>query len=111
VTTVTALSASNGWRTFVIKYSFAEALEVLLTGELRRWEKLSVVWRQGWRSMHEPGNAEIKAEFLVQDVGPAVVQRTWPTGADFTRSSVFVQFAGEERADLERLGWSRALAD
>ena len=93
------------------KSSFAEALEVLLTGELRRWEKLSAVWRQGWRSMHEPENAEISAEFLVQDAGPAVVQRTWPAGADFTRSSVFAQFAGEKRAGLERLGWSRALAD
>jgi ABC-type hemin transport system ATPase subunit len=93
------------------KSSFAEALEVLLTGELRRWEKLSAVWRQGWRSMHEPENAEISAEFLVQDAGPAVVQRTWPASADFTRSSVFAQFAGEKRADLERLGWSRALAD
>ena len=28
----------------------AEALEVLLTGNLRRWEKLSAVWRQGSRS-------------------------------------------------------------
>src|ERR1700734_1901269 len=93
------------------KSSFAEALEVLLTGERRRWEKLSAVWRQGWRSMHEPENAEISAEFLVQDAGPAVVQRTWPAGADFPRSSVFAQFAGEKRADLERLGWSRALAD
>jgi energy-coupling factor transporter ATP-binding protein EcfA2 len=86
------------------KSSFAEALEVLLTGELRRWEKLSAVWRQGWRSMHKPEHAEITAEFLVQDAGPAVVQRTWPDGADFARSSVFAQVAGEKRAGLERLG-------
>jgi hypothetical protein len=93
------------------KFSFAEALEVLLTGELRRWEKLSAVWRQGWRNMRQPDHAEITAEFLVQDVGPAVVQRTWPDGADFTGSSVFAQVAGEKRAGLERLGWSVALAD
>src|ERR1700728_3998186 len=79
------------------KSSFAEALEVLLTGELRRWEKLSAVWRQGWRSMHHPQQAEITAKFLVQDAGPAVVQRTWPDGADFAGSSVFAQGAGEER--------------
>jgi AAA domain len=93
------------------KSSFAEALEVLLTGELRRWEKLSAVWRQGWRNMHQPDHAEITAEFLVQDAGPAVVQRTWPDGADFAGSSVFAQVAGEKRAGLERLGWSVALAD
>ena len=93
------------------KSSFAEALEVLLTGQLRRWEKLSAVWRQGWRSMHHPRQARITAEFLVEGAGPAVVQRTWPDGADFANSSVYVQFRGEKRAGLEQLGWSAALAD
>ena len=93
------------------KSSFAEALEVLLTGELRRWAKLPAVWQQGWRSMHHPEQAEITAEFLVEGAGLAVVQRTWPAGADFTGSSASVQFTGEKRAGLERLEWSRALAD
>jgi ABC-type Mn2+/Zn2+ transport system ATPase subunit len=93
------------------KSSFAEALEVLLTGQLRRWEKLSAVWRQGWRSMHHPQQAELTAELLVEDLGPAVVQRTWPDGADFGASSVHVQVAGEKRAGLERLRWSAALVD
>jgi energy-coupling factor transporter ATP-binding protein EcfA2 len=93
------------------KSSFAEALEVLLTGELRRWAKLPVVWRRGWRSMHHPEQAEITAEFLVQDAGPAVVQRTWRDSADFARSSVSVQVAGEKKAGLERLGWSAALVN
>jgi ABC-type hemin transport system ATPase subunit len=92
------------------KSSFAEALEVLLTGQLRRWEKLSAVWRQGWRSMHYP-QAEITAGFLVQGAGPAVVQRSWPDGADFAASSVFAQVTGEKRAGLDRLGWSTALVD
>jgi energy-coupling factor transporter ATP-binding protein EcfA2 len=85
------------------KSSFAEALEVLLTGQLRRWEKLSAVWRQGYRSMHQPSYAEITAEFLVHDAGPAVVQRTWPDGADFAGSSVFVQVAA--RNGLAWRGW------
>src|SRR5260221_14245506 len=93
------------------KSSFAEALEVLLTGDLRRWEKLSAVWRQGWRSMHHPERAEITAEVLVEGAGRAVVQRAWPAGADFAGSSVSVQFAGEKRAGLNRLGWSEALAE
>ena len=93
------------------KSSFAEALEVLLTGDLRRWEKLSAVWHQGWRSMHHPDQAEIAAEFLVEGAGRAVAKRTWPAGAGFTESSVSVQVAGEKRAGLERLEWSKALAD
>ena len=55
---------------------------MLLTGELGRWEKLSAVWRQSWRSMHQPDHAEITAEFLVQDAsqpwcsGPGQMART-----------------------------------
>src|SRR5580704_8265123 len=33
-------------------------------------EKLSVVWRQGWRSMHHAQKAQITAEFLVEGSGP-----------------------------------------
>ena len=33
------------------KSSFAERLEVLVSGELRRWEKLSAVWRH-WLAEH-----------------------------------------------------------
>ena len=93
------------------KSSFAEALEVLLTGNLRRWDKLPAVWRQGWRSVHHPEAARITAEFLVEEAGPALVQRTWPTGVDFAGSSVSVQVTGEKQVGIESLGWSVALAD
>jgi hypothetical protein len=93
------------------KSSFAEALEVLLTGQLRRWEKLPAVWRHVWRSMHHPQQAQITAEFLVEGAGVAVAQRIWPDGADVATSSVYAQFRGEKRAGLEQLAWSAALAD
>jgi recombinational DNA repair ATPase RecF len=93
------------------KSSFAEALEVLLTGKLRRWEKLSAVWRQGWRSMHQPEHADITAEFLVEGGGPATVRRTWPPKAGFEDSAVSAQVQGEKRGGLDRLEWSQALTD
>jgi len=93
------------------KSSFAEALEVLLTGNLSRWEKLPAVWRQGWRSMHCPDQARITAEFVIEGVGPAKAQRIWSAGADFAGSSVTVQVAGEKQAGIERLGWTAALTD
>jgi recombinational DNA repair ATPase RecF len=93
------------------KSSFAEALEVLLTGNLRRWEKLPAVWGQGWRNIHRPETARITAELLIEGAAAAKVERTWPAGADFAGSSVTVQVAGEKQADLERLGWTSALAD
>src|SRR6266436_5237502 len=52
------------------KSSFAEALEVLLTGNLRRWEKLPAVWRQGWRSMHRPDQTRTTGEFVIEGIGP-----------------------------------------
>src|SRR5580692_4483909 len=41
------------------KSSFAEALEVLLTGDLKRWEKLSAIWHEGWRNLRTAEPAEI----------------------------------------------------
>jgi recombinational DNA repair ATPase RecF len=93
------------------KSSFAEALEVLLTGSLRRWDKLPVVWRQGWHCMHYPDQAQITAEFIVEGAGSATVQRTWLAGADFAGSSAWVQVSGEKRAGIERLGWTTVLTD
>ena len=35
------------------KSSFAEGLEVLLTGGLRRWDDRSAVWKESWRNLHD----------------------------------------------------------
>ena len=37
------------------KSSFAEALEVLITGQVRRLKGRTGVWRTGWRSLAQPG--------------------------------------------------------
>ena len=34
------------------KSSFAEALELLLTGENKRWADRSKAWSEGWRNLH-----------------------------------------------------------
>ena len=47
------------------KSSFAEALEVLLTGTTLRWEERTRVWREGWRNLHHPGPTEIAADFRI----------------------------------------------
>jgi recombinational DNA repair ATPase RecF len=87
------------------KSSFAEGLEVLLTGDLKRWEDLSAVWREGWRNLHATGPAEISAEFLLEDAGPTIVRRTWANGAPFSKSAAAVQVTGEKQTGLDRLGW------
>src|SRR5258708_11824296 len=91
------------------KSSFADGLEVLLTGGLRRWQELSAVWQDGWRNLHAHDLVRISAELLVEDAGPATAERTW-NGAAFADSRTTVQFAGKKRADLDQLGWRDALA-
>ena len=87
------------------KSSFAEGLEVMLTGDLKRWEDLSAVWREGWRNLHAPDPAEITAEFLLEDAGPAIVRRTWASRASFGDSMATVQVAGQKQTGVDRLGW------
>lgn len=87
------------------KSSFAEGLEILLTGDLKRWEKLSAVWHEGWRNLQAPGEAKISAELLLEGGGLAVARRAWAAGAAFAGSSADVQVTGQKRTDIDRLGW------
>jgi len=48
------------------KSSFAEGLEILLTGSNWRWAHRSKVWREGWRNLHERTKTEAAAEYRAQ---------------------------------------------
>lgn len=91
------------------KSSFAEALEVLLTGGLRRWDDRSAVWREGWRNLHDADAPSIRAELVLEGAGRATAERHWPAAAAFPASEATVQVAGEPGSGLERLGWAAAL--
>jgi hypothetical protein len=41
------------------KSSFAEGLEVLLTGGNKRWDGRSAVWKDGWRCLHHPRSMRV----------------------------------------------------
>src|SRR6266581_1071066 len=91
------------------KSSFAEALEVLLTGDSMRWKERASVWRDGWRNLHHPA-AAISATFLVEgERQPCVVSRRWEPEAPFENAQVAVELAGRPRSDLDSLGWTAAL--
>ena len=93
------------------KSSFAEGLEVLLTGNLMRWKTAPMVVKEGWRSKHAPGDCDVTAEFYVEGKGKTTVTRSWPTaaGTDITKSNAWVQVHGEKQAPLQALGWDTAL--
>lgn len=88
------------------KSSFAEALEVLLTGTVIRWAlPAPAVVRDGWRSKHAVGDTDITAEFFIEDSGKATVYRSWAGNADLGGSTAWLQRAGVKRAPLSALGW------
>ncbi|HAW10041.1 MAG TPA: hypothetical protein DCX12_03010, partial [Chloroflexi bacterium] len=88
------------------KSSFAEALEMLLTGSNRRWTERAKVWQDGWRNLHH-GPPRITGRFR-PDGGRTVmtIERRWAHEADVAVSTLTVD--GKLR-DLEENGWSRAL--
>ena len=102
---LTGIVGRNGSR----QSSFADRLEVLLTGNLRRWQELSAAWRDRWRNLHAPDPVRLSAELLLEDAGPAAAERRWERHAGFAESHATVQVAGEKQTGLDRLGWQDAL--
>lgn len=92
------------------KSSFAEALEVLLTGSIRRLEDRTAVWRSAWRCLHG-GDAEVSADiYLEGSKGPTKVARRWAAeDKGFADAATKVRAPGQPDAGLERLGWADAL--
>ena len=93
------------------KSSFADALEVALTGDSYRWKDKTKVWRDGWRNLHHPYGARVRAVFTVDGVaGDTVLERTWDDGeTDVAASTVWIQPHGRPRTDLEAFGWAEAV--
>ena len=91
------------------KSSFAEALELLLTGENRRWENRSAVWKAGWRNLHWTGPVAISATLAVEGGRqPLTVRREWPPGSDLSAGA---DSAGGVQGDeaSAALGWDEAI--
>ena len=65
------------------KSSIAEALELLVTDTLKRWDvKTRKDWREGWRNLHHQGHAAIEAHLVVSGKSDQIaLQRTWASDA------------------------------
>lgn len=91
------------------KSSFAEGLEVLLTGDLRRWQERSAIWRESWRNLHSSDTTSVEAQLVLEDGGPTTLSRTWKPGASFEDGEATMQIKGRKREDLTALGWDSDL--
>ena len=90
------------------KSSFAEGLEVLFTGDSKRWSDRSKIWKEGWRNLHQAHPADT-AELLLEGQGPAKVVGTWDEGATLEAQKAFVQPKGKPKTSLQGLAWKDAL--
>lgn len=91
------------------KSSFAEALELLLTGDNSRWSTRSAIWKEGWRNLHQ-SDARIDAEFVVEGAkGATVVSREWKPDAKLEEADTVVSAPGSKTSDLETMGWAGAV--
>ena len=92
------------------KSSFAEALEVLLTGNALRWEDRSGPWKEGWRNLHAGTTPSVSARFLVEGkAGPTTVAKSWSAEAVLEEGLGTAQHHGEKRTDLAGIGWDGPL--
>ncbi|MEU9828519.1 AAA family ATPase [Micromonospora chersina] len=92
------------------KSSFAEAVELALTGDSARWADRNSVWRTGWRNLHAGDPCRIAVELRVDGVAtPTRVIRSWPKEAELGDAEVTVTSARGTHQDLAELGLARPL--
>ncbi|MGH3298146.1 MAG: AAA family ATPase [Trebonia sp.] len=91
------------------KSSFAEAAEIALTGDNKRWSDRTAVWKEGWRNLHSSGPAAIEVKLTADGQSmPTVVAREWAVGAALDGAQAHVSVAGNRRP-LAAKGWARPL--
>ncbi|MEV0842004.1 AAA family ATPase [Actinocatenispora sera] len=88
------------------KSSFAEAAELVLTGENMRWSLRSKDWQDGWHNLHVDATRRISVSFVAADEGAGLTQRTWPAGAKYHGFSTEHEYRRGKVADL---GWRDAM--
>ncbi len=88
------------------KSSFAEGLELLMTGALKRWEKRPKAWTETWQCLHHTGPTRLTAELVLEGSSESVgLSQEWPHGAGYGDSSGRAAPA----AVLASHGWDRDL--
>jgi DNA repair exonuclease SbcCD ATPase subunit len=89
------------------KSSFAEAAELAMTGDNKRWSgDRSAVWREGWRNLHASGETRICAELATQgQSGVIKVVREWPDGSRLDNATAYVQAHGQPRRQITEAEW------
>lgn len=87
------------------KSSFAEGLELLMTGALKRWEKRPKAWSETWQCLHFTGPTKIAAQLQLEGGDTVALDQEWPHGAPYGDASGRARPA----TTLADHGWDRDL--
>jgi energy-coupling factor transporter ATP-binding protein EcfA2 len=88
------------------KSSLAEAAELALTDDNKRWSGRSQIWRDGWRNLHAAGESRIGLELTADgQAGVVRVTREWPEHAGLDSTESVVQPPGAARLPLAAMNW------
>jgi energy-coupling factor transporter ATP-binding protein EcfA2 len=92
------------------KSSIAEAAELALTDDNKRWSGRTQVWRDGWRNLHTTGESRIGLELTADgQAGMIRVTREWREHASLDSAESLVQSPGAPRRPLSTMNWSAPL--
>ncbi|MFF3566170.1 AAA family ATPase [Nocardia jiangxiensis] len=92
------------------KSSFAEAAELALTGDTRRWAGRASVWREGWRNLHDGNTSRVEVELTAATPdGALTIAREWPEGSDLTGGTWTQSRKAADPTEFRVERWSRAL--
>ena len=93
------------------KSSFAEGLELLMTGASSRWARRTRIWTEGWQNLHHDGGTVLSAELHVDgEPGLLSLRRSWPAGAALAPGDCLAKRGDGSSTTLDDLGWSVALS-
>lgn len=103
---LTVVSGRNGSG----KSSFAEALELALTGTSYRWEERQSLWSESWRNLHKPNPCAVRVEFIREGTGAVTVGVDWADDAQLDHRDLWTRSGGgEPTKGIDSLGWSNPL--
>jgi energy-coupling factor transporter ATP-binding protein EcfA2 len=92
------------------KSSFADAFEVMLTGQSVRFGGKGQEWSRGWRNIHFDGAPAIGVSYYIDgDPVPVQVVRQWGAESELSQSTLKVSRSGTEITDYDALRWRNAV--
>lgn len=103
---LTGVSGRNGSG----KSSFAEAVELALTGSSYRWRGKQTLWSESWRNLHKSNPCALRVRFTRDGSGPVTVGVDWAPDAELADRTLWTQHGDGDRLDgIDALGWTESL--